>query len=124
MSMCLGDDSPYPELVHAPRPRRRHNLSEDEDAASPPSPRRPHRTSHFAPTVSEAMAGDEGGGRRSEEKVVAGEEIGFYGATKDLRQVCVCMCICRPRCGSVPVWTVRYSGIRERGGREGKGPLC
>lgn len=60
MSMCLGDDSPYPELVQSPRPRRRHVL--EEDSSSPASPRRPYRSS-FSP-VDVVGSGERGGGGR------------------------------------------------------------
>lgn len=58
MSMCLGDDSPYPELVQSPRPRGRRVSG--EDGASPASPRRPYRSS-FSP-VGDVGSGERGGG--------------------------------------------------------------
>eukprot|EP00903_Cladosiphon_okamuranus_P019913 g18301.t2 len=59
MSMCLGDDSPYPELVQSPRPRRRRVSG--EDGSSPASPRRPYRSS-FSPGQ-DVVGSDERGGR-------------------------------------------------------------
>lgn len=60
MSMCLGDDSPYPELVQSPRPRRRRASGEDASCSSPVSPRRPYRSS-FSP-VADVGSGERGGG--------------------------------------------------------------
>ncbi|CAM9482017.1 unnamed protein product [Scytosiphon promiscuus] len=45
MSMCLGEDSPYPELVQSPRPRRRLQPGDGGGSSSPASPRRPYRSS-------------------------------------------------------------------------------
>ena len=60
MSMCLGDDSPYPELVQSPRPRRRRVSG--ADASSPASPRRPYRSS-FSPLPDVGGGSEAGGGR-------------------------------------------------------------
>lgn len=59
MSMCLGDDSPYPELVQSPRPRRRRVSG--GDVSSPASPRRPYRSS-FSPLPDVGSGGVAGGG--------------------------------------------------------------
>lgn len=45
MSMCLGQESPYPELVTSPKSRIRRRLSGGGAAEAPPaSPRRPYRS--------------------------------------------------------------------------------
>lgn len=62
MSMCLGDDSPYPELVQSPRPRRRRVSG--EDGSSPASPRRPYRSS-ISPVADVVGSGERGGGGAS-----------------------------------------------------------
>lgn len=96
LSMCLGDDSPFPELVRSPRPRKR--ISDGgEDRSSPVSPRRSYRSLFpSSSSISEGLDDNEaGGGGGGEESGLSGEEpargsaaaTGFYGSTRDLRQV-------------------------------------
>lgn len=84
MSMCLGDDSPYPELVQSPRPRRRRVV--EEDGSSPASPRRPYRSS-FGDVVGSGergagagLHGGRGGARR-------GGAQNVFEAKKSVREV-------------------------------------
>ncbi|CAM9725642.1 unnamed protein product, partial [Laminaria digitata] len=66
LSMCLGDDSPFPELVRSPRPRRRVSDG-DVDLSYPVSPRRSYRSlfpsaSPVSDVVDEEARGEERGG--------------------------------------------------------------
>lgn len=83
MSMCLGADSPYPELVQSPRPRRRLQSGKDEGRSSPASPRRPYRSS-FPPVAEATDDGDGGGGGQWGAR--SGQRDA-YGAKKDLLEV-------------------------------------
>ncbi|CAB1113461.1 unnamed protein product [Ectocarpus sp. CCAP 1310/34] len=84
MSMFLGDDSPYPELVRSPCPRPRLVPSGDGQVSSPASPRRPYRCP--CPPAAEGADGGEGRGLRGVGGGRAGGRNGakeYYDATKD-----------------------------------------
>lgn len=86
MSMFLGDDSPYPELVRNLRPRRRA-LGGGGDDPSVASPRRTYRSiASFSPASSSAdPVGEE------EEDARPDAARGLYGIARDHRQVCLCV---------------------------------
>lgn len=87
MSMCLGDDSPYPELVQSPRPRKRHVSG--EDGSSPASPRRPYRSS-FSPVADAVGSGErgaDGGGYGGRGGARMGAAQNVFEAKKIVREV-------------------------------------
>lgn len=93
MSMCLGDDSPYPELVQSPRPRRRRVSG--EDGSSPASPRRPYRSS-FSPGQDAVGSGERGGGdglhgRGGARRGGAQNVFEAQKSVREVRMVCVLM---------------------------------
>lgn len=84
MSMFLGDDSPYPELVRSLRPRRRVLGGGGGDDPSVASPRRTYRSiASFSPASSSADAVGE-----EKEDARADASRGLYGIARDQRQVC------------------------------------
>lgn len=87
MSMFLGDDSPYPELVRSLRPRRRVLGGGDGDEpSSVASPRRTYRSIVSFSPASSADAADAAVGEENDARPDASR--GLYGIARDHRQVC------------------------------------
>ena len=86
MSLFLGEDSPFPELVRSPRPGIGVSRGGDGEILSPVSSRRTYRSESPSPCTSSAEAiGVDGDGIES--------TTGLYGMARDSRQVCSCVCV-------------------------------